>query len=168
MISLPGRLTENGLLALVYKTSVGDFRGRKYMYISTENLFKIPQKSGVAKIPLAELLQTHLGVKIDPQDTKSLRVCAKCALKILIASTLCEFIRTALGSGDINPSEESDDPSVSSVLMSCPLKEILYKKNRPYSSPSTKQREEETVRVSSGQKRSAKRNRLHSFRNRSS
>ena len=72
-------------------------------------------KSGVAKIPLAKLLQTPLGVKIDPEDRKSLRVCAKCALKIRNARTLCEFIRTALDSGDTNPSEESDDPSVSSV-----------------------------------------------------
>ena len=77
----------------------------KNKYISTENLFKIPQRAGVAKIPLVDLLKIHLGVEVDPQDGKSSRVCFKCALKIRNASTLCEFIRTALNCE--NTDEES-------------------------------------------------------------
>ena len=36
-----------------------------------------PQRAGVASIPLATRLKTHLGVEVDPQDGKSLRVCVK-------------------------------------------------------------------------------------------
>ena len=67
------------LIRVVFKSS-GRYR------VSTENLFKIPQKS-----PLAELVGKHVGVVI-PQDTKkSSRVCAKCALKIRNVSALCKF-----------------------------------------------------------------------------
>ena len=62
----------------------------------TENLFKIPQRAGVDKIPLADLLKIHLDVEVDPQDGKSSRICAKCALKIRNASSLIDFIRTAV------------------------------------------------------------------------
>ena len=44
-----------------FKLSVGNFGG-KDKYISTENLFKIPQRAGVVSIPLADLLKAHLGV----------------------------------------------------------------------------------------------------------
>ena len=95
----PAEKSENSdacrLCGIYFKISVGNFGG-KNKYISTENLFKIPQRAGVAKIPLVDLLKIHLGVEVDPQDGKSSRVCAKCALKIRNASTLCEFIRTAL------------------------------------------------------------------------
>ena len=40
------------LCGINFKISRGDF-GRKNKYISTENLFKIPQRAGVDKIPLA-------------------------------------------------------------------------------------------------------------------
>jgi len=62
----------------------------------TKNLFKIPQRAGVDKIPLTDLLKIHLDVEVDPKDGKSSCVCAKCALKILNARTLIEFIRTAI------------------------------------------------------------------------
>ena len=39
-------------------------------YISTENLFKIPERAGVDKIRLADLLKIHLGVELDPQVGK--------------------------------------------------------------------------------------------------
>ena len=78
-----------------FKLSVGNFGG-KDKYISTENLFKIPQRAGVVSIPLADQLKAHLGVQVNPGDGKSSRVCAKCALKIRNASTLCEFIMTGL------------------------------------------------------------------------
>ena len=51
--------------------------GRKTSTFPTEIFFKIPQRAGVASIPLAALLKTHLGVEVDPQDGKSLRVCVK-------------------------------------------------------------------------------------------
>ena len=35
----------------------------KNKYISTENLFKIPQRAGVAKIPLVDLLKYILALK---------------------------------------------------------------------------------------------------------
>ena len=65
------------LCGINFKISVGDFVG-KNKYISIENLFKIPQRAGVDKIPLADLLKIHLDVEVDPQDGKSSRVCAKC------------------------------------------------------------------------------------------
>ena len=89
----------------VFVAFILKFLGGKNKYISTENLFKIPQRPGVAKVPLVDLLKIHLGVEVDPQDGKSSRVCAKCALKIRNASTLCEFIRTALNCE--NTDEES-------------------------------------------------------------
>lgn len=46
-----------------FKISRGDFGG-KNKYISTENLFKIPQRAGVGKIPLADLLKKHLDVEV--------------------------------------------------------------------------------------------------------
>ena len=60
----------------IFKIAVGDC-GMKNKYISTEIFFKIPQRAGVASIPLAALLKTHLGVEVDPQDGKSLCVCVK-------------------------------------------------------------------------------------------
>ena len=39
---------------IYFKIAVGDF-GKKNKYISTENLFKIPERAGVASIPLADL-----------------------------------------------------------------------------------------------------------------
>ena len=80
------------LCGINFKTSVGDFGG-KNKYVSTENLFKIPQRAGVDKISLADLLKIHLDVEVDPQDGKSSRACAKCALKIRNASSLISFDR---------------------------------------------------------------------------
>ena len=58
------------ILKLYFNIAVGDF-GKKNKYVSTENLFKIPQRAGVASIPLAGILKTHLGVEVDPQDGES-------------------------------------------------------------------------------------------------
>ena len=55
-----------------YLMYVGDC-GTKNKYVSTE----IFLRAGVASIPMAALLKTHLGVEVDPQDGKSLRVCVK-------------------------------------------------------------------------------------------
>jgi len=49
------------LCGINFKISVGDFGG-KNEYISTENLFKIPQRAGVDKVPMADLLNIHLVV----------------------------------------------------------------------------------------------------------
>ena len=49
---------------LNFKISVGDLGGNN-KYISTENLFEIPQRAGVDKIRLADLLKIHLGVEVD-------------------------------------------------------------------------------------------------------
>ena len=92
------------LCGINFKISVGDFGG-KNKYVSTENLFKIPQRAGVDKIPLADLLKIHLDVEVDPQDGKSSCVCAKCTLKIRNASSLINFIRTAVNRE--NTDEES-------------------------------------------------------------
>ena len=92
------------LCGINFKISVGDFGG-KNKYVPTENLFKIPQRAGVDKIPLVDLLKIHLDVEVDPQDGKSSRVCAKCALKIRNASSLIDFIRTAVNR------ENTDDES---------------------------------------------------------
>ena len=42
------------ILKKYFKIAVGDF-GKKNKYISTENLFKIPERAGVASVPLADL-----------------------------------------------------------------------------------------------------------------
>ena len=63
-----------------------DFKSSGRYRVSTENLFKIPQKSGVSSTPLAELVGKHVGVVILQDTKKSARVCAKCALKIRNAS----------------------------------------------------------------------------------
>ena len=100
-----------------FKISRGDFGG-KNKYISTENLFKIPQRAGVGKIPLADLLKKHLDVEVLPQDGKSSRVCAKCALKIRNASTLIEFITTALNRENTDE-ESSVDKAPKSLRNGC-------------------------------------------------
>ena len=41
-----------------FKIAVGDF-GKKNKYISPENLFKIPERAGVASIPPADLFKAH-------------------------------------------------------------------------------------------------------------
>ena len=100
----------------------------------TENLFKFPQRAGVDKIPLADLLKIHLDIELDPQDGKSSRVCAKCALKIRNASTLIEFITTALNRQ--NTDEESQgEQRLKRMNIVSPQRNI--KKPRAYSSPST-------------------------------
>ena len=43
---------------IYFKIAVGDFR-KKNKYISAENLFKIPERAGVASIPLADLFKAH-------------------------------------------------------------------------------------------------------------
>ena len=55
------------LCGINFKISVGDLGG-KNKYISTENLFRIPQRAGVDKIRLADLLKIHLGVEVVPKD----------------------------------------------------------------------------------------------------
>lgn len=55
-----------------FKLSVGDYGG-KTKYISTGNVFKISEWSGVDKIRLAILLKIHRGAERDPQDGKSSR-----------------------------------------------------------------------------------------------
>ena len=52
-----------------------DFKSSGRYRVSTENLFKIPQKSGVSSTPLAELVGKHVGVVIPQATKKSLRVC---------------------------------------------------------------------------------------------
>ena len=47
---------------VTFKISVSDFCG-KNKYISTENLFKIPERAGVDKIRLADLLKIHISVE---------------------------------------------------------------------------------------------------------
>ena len=133
-----------------FKIAVGDF-GKKNRCISTENLFKISKRAGVTTIPLADLLKTHLGVEVDPQDGKSSRVCAKCALKIRNATTLCEFIRTALTCNDNSACDESDDQQrFKRFNVVSPQRSI--KKSRPYSSPSTSKQSKETKEVISQEK----------------
>ena len=43
---------------IYFKIAVGDF-GKKNKYIFAENLFKIPERAGVASIPLAYLFKAH-------------------------------------------------------------------------------------------------------------
>ena len=121
------------LCGINFKISVGDFGG-KNKYVSTENLFKIPQRAAVDKIPLADLLKIHLDVEVDPQDGKSSRVCAKCALKIRNASSLIDFIRTAVNRE--NTDEESQgEQRLKRMNIVSPQRKI--KKPRAYSSQST-------------------------------
>ena len=121
------------LCGINFKISVGNFGGNN-KYISTENLFKIPQRAGVDKIPLADLLKIHLDIEVHPQDGKSSRVCAKCALKIRNASTLIKFITTALNRQ--NTDEESQgEQRLKRMNIVSPQRNI--KKPRAYSSPST-------------------------------
>ena len=121
------------LCGINFKISVGDFGG-KNKYISTENLFKIPHRARVDKIPLADLLKIHLDINVDPQDGKSSRVCAKCTLKIRNASVLIEFITTALNRQ--NTDEESQgEQRLKQMNIVSPQRN--FKKPRAYSSPST-------------------------------
>ena len=61
-----------------------DFKSSGRYRVSTENLFKIPQKSEVSSTPLAELVGKHVGVVIPQATKKSSRVCAKCALLLTV------------------------------------------------------------------------------------
>ena len=121
------------LCGINFKILAGDFGG-KNKNISTENLFKIPQRAGVDKIPLADLLKIHL--EVDPQDGKSSRVCTKCALKIRNASTctLIEFVWTVLNCEHTNK-ESHGEQRLKQMNIVSPQRNI--KKPRAYSSPST-------------------------------
>ena len=100
-------------------------------------IFKIPQKSGVTSTPLADLVGKHVEVVI-PQDTKkSSRVCAKCALKIRNASTICEFIKAALDSENTTYVESGGDPRFKRLNVISPPRNV--KKSWPYSLPMVKQ-----------------------------
>ena len=121
------------LCGINFKISVGDFGG-KNKYVPTENLFKIPQRAGVDKIPLVDLLKIHLDVEVDPQDGKSSRVCAKCALKIRNASSLIDFIRTAVNRENTDD-ETSGRAAIETNEHRFPAEKD--KKPRAYSSPST-------------------------------
>lgn len=99
-------------------------------------IFKIPQKSGVTSTPLADLVGKHVEVVI-PQDTKkSSRVCAKCALKIRNASTICEFIKAALDSENTTYVESGGDPRFKRLNVISPPRNV--KKSWPYSLPMAK------------------------------
>ena len=113
-----------------------DFKSSGRYRVSTENFFKIPQKSGVSSTPLAELVGKHVGVVILQDTEKSSRVCAKCALKIRNVSTLCEFIKAALVSENITCVESDGDPRFKRLNVISPPRNI--KKSRPYSSPMPK------------------------------
>ena len=58
------------LCGVNFKISVRDF-SRKNKYISTKNLFEIPERAGVDKICLADLVKIHFGVELGPQGGKS-------------------------------------------------------------------------------------------------
>ena len=57
------------LCAINFKISVGDFRDRT-------SIFR-PERAGVEKIRLADLLKIHLGVELDPQVGKSSCECSR-------------------------------------------------------------------------------------------
>ena len=61
------------LCVVGFKISVVDFGGKKQISNSTENLFKIPERAGVDKFLLEDLMKIHLGVELDPQNGKSSR-----------------------------------------------------------------------------------------------
>ena len=107
-----------------------DFKSSGRYRVSMENLFKILQKSGISSTPLAELVGKHVGVVI-PQDMKSSRVCAKCALKIWNASTICEFIKAALYSENTTYVESGGDPRFKRLNVISPPRNV--KKSQPYS-----------------------------------
>ena len=113
-----------------------DFKSSGRYRVSTENLFKIPQKSGVSSTPLAELVGKHVGVVILQDTKKSSRVCAKCALKIRNASSICEFIKAALDSENTTYVESGGDPRFKRLNVISPPRNV--KKSRPYSSPMPK------------------------------
>ena len=99
--------------------------------VSMENLIKIPQKSRISSTPLAELVGKHVGVVIPQDMKKSSRVCAKCALKIRNASTICEFIKAALYSENTTYVESGGDPRFKRLNVISPPRNV--KKSRPYS-----------------------------------
>ena len=113
-----------------------DFKSSGRYRVSTENLFKIPQKSGVSSTPLDQLVGKHVGVVIPQATKKSSRVCAKCALKIRNASTICEFIKAALDSENDICVESDEDPRFKRLNVISPPRNV--KKSRPYSSPMPK------------------------------
>ena len=114
-----------------------DFKSSGRYRVSTENLFKVPQKSGVSSTPLAELVGKHVGVVISQDTKKSSRVCAKCALEIWKPSTICEFIKVALDSENTTYVESGGDPLLRRLNVISPPRNV--KKGRPYSSPMPKQ-----------------------------
>ena len=59
------------LWRLILKLQLVIWQKGQVKYISTENLFKIPERAGIDKIRLADLLKIHLCVELDPQDGNS-------------------------------------------------------------------------------------------------
>ena len=118
-VKLTAKPSDTCCICNIYsKIAVSNF-GKKNKYISTENLFKIPERAGVASIPLADLLKAHLGVEVDPQDGKSSRVC----------KSACD---------------ESHDSQCFKRFVCVVLPQRIVKNSRPYSLPSTSKQSKET------------------------
>lgn len=93
-----------------FRISVGNFG--KAGYISTENIFKVPEKKGVAKRRLADFIQQDLGLKLE--ENLSARACSKCATKVRNAASLFLFITASINKPSLTPktdeAQEIDSP----------------------------------------------------------
>ena len=57
-----------------FRISFGNFGKEKAGYISTENIFEVPEKKGVTKRRLADFIQQHLGLKLVETCQRELEV----------------------------------------------------------------------------------------------
>lgn len=90
-----------------FRNYYGDFKRR----VSTENLFEIPKRAGVAKCRLAEFV-VELGFTCRKSLDSSSHVCAKCATKIRNATDLMRFLGSAFNVAVQNPSSSIEDSPI--------------------------------------------------------
>ena len=77
-----------------FTISYGNFPTSKTGYISTENIFTVPQKKGLTK-PLSSYLE-DLGFHLDLGEQFSNRVCSPCGTKVRAAATAVEVLKANL------------------------------------------------------------------------
>lgn len=77
-----------------FAISYGNFPTSKQGYISTENIFTVPQKKGLTK-SLSSYLE-YLGFHLDLDEQFSTRVCSPCGTKVRTAAATVEMLKTNL------------------------------------------------------------------------
>ena len=114
----------------------GNFPSSKTGYISTENIFTVPQKKGLTK-PLSSYLE-DLGFHLESGEQFSTRVCSPCGTKVRAAATTVYLLKTNLNQPAPSISVVQNEVNERSKRMSKSPHQTQQKKMLRSSSPPKK------------------------------